>query len=693
MRACFQNIVIATAVLAVLAAFPAAAFAASEDYVKATKTALPCTVSISADKALGSGFIIKDGNDYYVVTSNAVLGQNQKVTITTSDGKQHSAELRGVSPGPGVAVLKITDVKEAIPAVTLANSQKVEVGEKVIAVGNAPGLGICVTAGVVSGVYTVDVNGTKVKCILTDASVNQGQTGGPLVNLDGEVIGMCVSSAPAQANPQPGGGAAAQPQRVAVPAGMWMAYTTESIQDAIKQSIRAGGVMAQVQDFGIKGLQDVNAITMQNYKMTKKEGALIVGVVQDGPAAKAGLLSNDVIVEFDGKSVTDSAQLQTLMQAVKAGAKVSVKYIGMRGTKLTTGSADIQLPTPEKGSISNDTPADSKEVAQASGAGMPISGISGEGVPVTSSGGEAASYVSLIEKAAAQIIPMGNGAGMAYLLPGSVASGEGTRYLITAAHAIQKAKTVKLMFYKGEGDKRELVAVDGTVVGTDAKTDIAVIKVSVTGAPDIVSVADANKIEYGAEVLAVGKGGPGYLLCASAGVVSMKNLRPADGMASSFWATSAHVFKGNDGGILIDKTGRLVGICTNIDNYFARNGVSLVVPAEVAFAAAKELIATGKTKTGYLGLEAVRNLSQEDMKKYNISSGVLIETVAKGSPAEKAGLKEGQIIVKFGDVAVKNIDHLKTLVGAAQIGKKTPVTVLGADGKPTTVDVEVAEKE
>jgi len=692
-KSSIQRTVLLVVVCVVCAAFARSAFAAGEDYVKAAKAALPYTVSMVVENRQGSGFIIKSGQDYYVIASNAVVNQIAKVTVETADGHKYETELRGSSPGVGVAVLKMLEVKGALAAAQFGDSKKLEVGEKVIAVGRPQGYGICVTAGIVSGIYKAGGGGEggDIDFIQTDAAINAGQSGGPLVNLDGDVIGMCLTLVGGGEQPHPQGGGPRPGPRSFLPGGLNFALPIAFIQDAIKQIIREGGVLATVRDFGFGGLQDVNVITMQKLKLANKEGALVINVIKDSPAEQAGIRANDVIIEFNGKPVKSADDLKALAQSVPMGAKVSVKFVGMREEKPVEGTAEIKLPEAESGGISNDAPADGDAVAQADCAVTAISGIPGEGIPVVSATGDAGTYVNAVNRVFPCVIMMENN-GSAVMLPKSVAGNNETRYLLTVEHLVQNRKSVKLTFYKGEGEKREAVQVVGEVVGTDPKNDIAVIKVAGVGAPDQIPIANAEGVEYGTEVVAVGSGF-NFSATATAGIISVKNYQPREGLANNFWATSARIMAGNDGGALVDKAGRLVGICTNINNNFFRDGVSLFLPAETAIAVARELITTGKTKSGFIGLESVRNLTQEEMTKYKIAGGVAILKVVKGSPAEKAGLKEGQIITKFGNEAVQNREQLKILVGAAEIGKKTPVTLIDTDGNQKTVEIEIAEKE
>lgn len=605
-----------------------------------------------------------------------------------------------------VAVLKLKNVQGNIPTARLGNSDKLDVGEKVLALGRPQGYGFTVTAGVISSIFKVPAKGAQPEYnfIQTDAAINQGQAGGPLVNLDGQVIGMCL----VQGQSSPGG------------TGINFALPLANIQDAINNIIRVGGTLATLKDFGFSGIQDITDISVTLLKLAKKEGALVVGVDRDSPLEKAGVLTNNVIVEFNGKAVGNAAQLKSLVEAVRVGSKVNIKLVGLRNRKISTLSVDVQTNVPTQpgssggggGGISDD-PADADGPVTLSPADDGADSLSGgQAVPVTSATGTAGEFVTVAAKAAPQVVAIGtasggNGGGdilgrgaavrpasssgidvngMAIMLPRNIAGSDKTRYLITAAHLVSGRETVPLIFYRRTGAVTSEIQATATVVGTDPKYDLAVLKVTIAGTVDQLAMNPfLENVDYGEEVLAIGNA-RNYTSVVTAGVISMKNFRPRDGLASGFWATSARIGNYNDGGALVNVNGRFIGMCVNVSGYYARTGISLVVPVKEALQSARDIINTGKAKSGYLGLDEVANATGRDAK------GVVIQKVAKGSPAEKAGLKEGQTIVRFGGSAVRDSNQLKALVIAADTNKPTAIGIIDTDGKEKVIAVEITQK-
>ncbi len=674
------GVFLATVIVSCLAV-PGPSLAASQDYVKAADTALVYTVSLTVEGRHGSGFIVKEGRDYYVITHLSIVRKVEKITVETADGKEYEAELRGSSPGEGLAVFRLIGVKGAPSAAKFGRSDKLEIGEKVLAVGRPQGYGICVTAGIVSGIRRGDTgDGKNLHYIMTDAAINVGHVGAPLVNLDGEVVGMCVVFSGKRG------------PRSAASRGLNFAIPIDVVQDAVRQVIRLGGALATLRDFGFRGLQDLTRITMEKYRLRSKEGVLVRSVQKDGPAAQAGITAGAVILEFDGKTVKDAAHLKALVESTKVGSKVTVKYVSMRDGKPVIDKATIELPEPADGDIGHDRPAEEPGALQSGPPPTTIPDSVPEAVPVVSSSGDAAEYVNPVIRAASRVVGIGGG-GSSVVLFKDIGSGSAdTRYLVSAAHIIGKRKTVKVIFHKKKGDDIETVPVNGEVVGTDVKSDIAVIKVVVRGAPDPIACADMSRVCYGTEVLAVGSGSGGSPVV-TAGVVSMKEQRPRDGFIRGFYTTTARVVRANDGGALIDTSGRLVGICTGLGGYYEKCGMSFVIPADVVCDIARQIIVNGKAKSGFLGLDAVRNLEKDEKVKYKTKHGVMVLDVVKSSPADKAGLKGGQVIVRFDGDRVGNVEHLKMLVAAAQIGKKTQVVIIDTDGQRKTLEVKIAEKE
>lgn len=273
----------------------------------------PATVAIAINGgtekggAAGTGFIITQ--DGMVVTNNHVVEGGKSIVVTLNDGRTLSAKLLGTDPLNDLAVLKMEG--NDFPAVKLGSSDKTEVGDDVIAIGNALALegGLSVTRGIVSGKERIiDTElGTKLEGILqTDTAINRGNSGGPLVNSKGEVIGINTAIA------DPG---------YAQNVGFAIAIDkAKPIIEDLKQ-----GNDRKIAYIGIAA-QDVTPRLVKELNLNVETGALIVQIVKESPAAKSDLALNDVILEIDGKKIEGSADMVEQIRSKKPGDKVKIKY-------------------------------------------------------------------------------------------------------------------------------------------------------------------------------------------------------------------------------------------------------------------------------------------------------------------------------------------------------------------------------
>jgi len=257
--------------------------------------------------SLGSGFIIDDlsNGDAYVVTNNHVVDGADEVSVILQDDTRMKAEIVGRDAKSDLAVLKIhTDRK--LPSVSFGNSSASRVGDWVVAIGNPFGLGGTVTAGIISA-RGRDINaGPYDDFIQTDASINRGNSGGPMFNMKGEVIGINTAIY------SPSGGSV----------GIGFAIPSNAAEVVIEQLIKHGQVSRGWLGVHIQVVTDSIAETLG---LKKAEGALVASVIEDGPAAKAGIKSRDVILEFDGKHVTEMRKLPRIVAATPVEKAVSVK--------------------------------------------------------------------------------------------------------------------------------------------------------------------------------------------------------------------------------------------------------------------------------------------------------------------------------------------------------------------------------
>ena len=272
--------------------------------------------------AAGSGVIISA--DGYIVTNNHVVDGADELTVTLNDNKEYSARIIGADATTDLALIKI-DGKN-LPAIVIANSDNVKVGEWVLAVGNPLGLNNTVTAGIVSAKARTMGQGVS-SMIQTDAAINQGNSGGALVNTRGELIGIN-----AMIYSQTGSNI-----------GYGFAIPT-AIMNKVVDDIKEYGTVQRAM-IGISG-SDVNAyVDAEKEKgnevdLGTMEGIYIAEVVEDGAAEDAGMKKGDVITHIDGQKVTQFGELQGIMAQKRPGDKVTVTYL--RNKKKQTATLTLK---------------------------------------------------------------------------------------------------------------------------------------------------------------------------------------------------------------------------------------------------------------------------------------------------------------------------------------------------------------
>ena len=261
---------------------------------------------------VGSGFIVDaDGT---ILTNYHVVDGAQKVSVTLSDGQRYDAKVIGSDQKSDIAVIKI-DAGRKLPVAPLGDSDNLEVGEWVMAIGNPFGLDHTVTSGIVSAKGRNIGQGPYDNFIQTDASINPGNSGGPLINLRGEVVG--INSAIFS---QSGGNI-----------GIGFAIPSNAVKELLPQLRDKGKV---VRGFIGASVQKVSPEIAESLSINPARGALVADLVKGGPAEHAGMKTGDVIIEFDRRPIKDSADLPQQVARVAPGSTVQVKVI--RDGKETT---------------------------------------------------------------------------------------------------------------------------------------------------------------------------------------------------------------------------------------------------------------------------------------------------------------------------------------------------------------------
>jgi len=263
-------------------------------------------------QGLGTGFIIdKEG---YILTNNHVVEGADKITVTLSDKKEYEAKVIGLDSKTDLALIKIEGTKDLVP-LTLGDSDKLQVGDWVVAIGNPFGLDNTVTAGIVSAKYRRSLGTASYEdYIQTDAAINQGNSGGPLMNTDGEVIGINSNILS-----ETGGSV-----------GIGFAIPSNMVKNLLPQ-LKKGKVVR-----GYMGvtIQNITSDLKNSMGLKDTNGALVSDVMEGGAADKAGIQQEDVIIAFDGKEVKDSAELRLIVSATTVGKTVKVDVL-RKGEKKT----------------------------------------------------------------------------------------------------------------------------------------------------------------------------------------------------------------------------------------------------------------------------------------------------------------------------------------------------------------------
>ncbi|WP_424627591.1 DegQ family serine endoprotease [Bradyrhizobium sp. SYSU BS000235] len=307
--------------------------------------------------SLGSGFIID--TDGTVVTNNHVIADADEINVILNDGTKIKAELIGRDKKSDLAVLKFTPPEKKLTAVKFGDSDKLRLGEWVIAIGNPFSLGGTVTAGIVSA-RNRDINsGPYDNYIQTDAAINRGNSGGPLFNLDGEVIGVNTAII------SPSGGSI----------GIGFAVPSKTVMGVVDQlrqfkEVRRGWL-------GVR-IQQVTDEIAESLNIKPARGALVAGVDDKGPAKPAGIEPGDVVVKFDGKDIKEMKDLPRAVADTAVGKAVDVVIIrkGKEETRKVTLGRLEDGEKPIEASAKTTGPAEAEKTVTQKALGLDLAGLS-----------------------------------------------------------------------------------------------------------------------------------------------------------------------------------------------------------------------------------------------------------------------------------------------------------------------------
>jgi len=299
------------------------------DIAQILKGAVPAVVALvddggpSSGGAAGTGFVISP--DGVIVTNDHVVEGARKIQAVFSDGTTRDAKVVGKNAASDLAVVKVD--ASGLPTISLGDSDHVQVGDDVVAIGNALALqgGLTVTRGIISGLHRevgTDTGSALEDVMQTDAAINPGNSGGPLVDSQGRVIGINT----AIANP-----GSAQNVGFAIPI---------SNANAIIDQLRQGRQPAQL---GVKTI-DVDQAKLQGETVDVDAGAFVSAVSSGSPAAKAGIRAGDVVVAVDGKKITSAAALGGVIRQHKPGDDVEIE-LDRRGDSLTVHATLVEAAT------------------------------------------------------------------------------------------------------------------------------------------------------------------------------------------------------------------------------------------------------------------------------------------------------------------------------------------------------------
>ncbi|RRZ92278.1 serine endoprotease DegP [Erwinia sp. 198] len=277
-------------------------------------------------RALGSGVVI-NAEKGYVVTNNHVVDNATKIQVQLSDGRKYDAKVIGKDPRSDIALIQLKDAKN-LTAIKIADSDNLRVGDYTVAIGNPYGLGETVTSGIVSALGRSGLNVENYEnFIQTDAAINRGNSGGALVNLNGELIGINTAIL------APDGGNI----------GIGFAIPSDMVKNLTAQMVEYGQVKRG--ELGIMGTE-LNSELAKAMKVDAQRGAFVSQVLPNSSAAKAGVKAGDVVISINGKQISSFAALRAQVGSLPVGTKMALGLI--REGKPMTVNVELQQSSQAK---------------------------------------------------------------------------------------------------------------------------------------------------------------------------------------------------------------------------------------------------------------------------------------------------------------------------------------------------------
>jgi serine protease Do len=334
-------------------------------------------------RSMGSGFIINAAG--YIVTNNHVVEGATDIRVKMADGRDMAAKVVGRDPKTDLALIKVE--ASGLPVISLGDSTKLQVGEPVMAIGNPFGLEQTVTTGIVSATGRVIGQGPYDDFIQTDASINPGNSGGPLINGQGQAVGINAAIFS-----QSGGSV-----------GIGFAIPIDQAKLVVTQLAGSGKVTRGW--LGVT-IQPLTAELARGFNVTEGTGALVAGVQDQSPAARAGIKAGDIITQYDGQKVSKSADLPKLVAASPVGRQVPVTVV-REGKTVALNVTIAQMDEPgqpavaqaeeEKGplglTVETVTPSIAKELKLTEPRGVVVRGVR-SGSPAENAGVRAGDVIT-----------------------------------------------------------------------------------------------------------------------------------------------------------------------------------------------------------------------------------------------------------------------------------------------------------